>query len=177
LGKDWYGSLEASELPRPGREVIPHNGHEVQERLARLFAGGEGFVRVIYWVDVASFLVFGAFVMTRGGWNARFLLGMGLALAGFTLWMVARFQLGESLSARAQAKALVITGLYSRFRHPIYLFGGLAFVGLLVAWGSVWGFLYLLSLPIQIWRIRKEEAVMDNRFGEAYRRYKASTWF
>jgi protein-S-isoprenylcysteine O-methyltransferase Ste14 len=102
---------------------------------------------------------------------------MGLALVCFALWMVARVQLGESFSAKAQAKALVTTGLYSKFRHPIYLFGGLAFAGLFVAWGKVWGFLYLLSLPIQIRRIRKEETVLMRSFGETYHRYKASTWF
>jgi protein-S-isoprenylcysteine O-methyltransferase Ste14 len=101
-----------------------------------------------------------------------------MAVLGFALWMVARVQLGKSFSVRAQARALVTTGLYSKFRHPIYLFGELAFAGLFIAWGKLIGFLYfVLVCAVQILRIRKEEAVLEQAFGEEYRRYKASTWF
>jgi protein-S-isoprenylcysteine O-methyltransferase Ste14 len=35
----------------------------------------------------------------------------------------------------------------------------------------------LSSIPLQIWRIGKEAQVLETRFGDAYRAYRASTWF
>jgi hypothetical protein len=52
-----------------------------------------------------------------------------MAAAGFVLWILARVQLGSSFAVTAQAKALVTAGLYAKFRHPVYLFGGVAFTG------------------------------------------------
>jgi protein-S-isoprenylcysteine O-methyltransferase Ste14 len=93
--------------------------------------------------------------------------------------MVARVQLRKSSSVRAKAKALVTTGLYSKFRHPIYFFGELAFAGLFLAWGKLIPALafFVLTCPTQIVRSRKEEAVLEKAFGEESRQYKASTWF
>ena len=73
---------------------------------------------------------------------------------------------------------LVTKGLYSKFRHPIYLFRGIAFLGLFIAWGKLIPLLcFLLIYPLQILRARKEEKVLEQAFGEEYRRYKAGTWF
>ena len=74
---------------------------------------------------------------------------------------------------------MVTTGLYSKFRHPIYFFGELAFAGLFLAWGELIPALafFVLTCPTQIVRSRKEEAVLEKAFGEEYRQYKASTWF
>jgi len=38
--------------------------------------------------------------------------------------------------------------------------------------------LVLLPLPaMQVWRARAEAKVLEARFGEEYRRYRAGTWF
>jgi protein-S-isoprenylcysteine O-methyltransferase Ste14 len=102
-----------------------------------------------------------------------------MAVVSFTLWMFARIQLGRSFSVRAEAKALVTTGLYSKFRHPVYLFGELAFAGLFLAWGKPIPALvyFALFIPTQIVRARKEERVLEQAFGDEYRRYRARTWF
>ena len=136
-------------------------------------------LRAIYWIDLVVFLGFGVYVFSQWQWNVRYLVGIGIAVASFALWMVARVQLGKSFSVRAQARALVTTGLYSKFRHPIYLFGELAFAGLFLAWGELIPALayFVLICPAQIVRSRKEEAVLEEAFGEEYRQYKASTWF
>ena len=78
------------------------------------------------WIDAVAFLVFAAMLLFYGRWGVRFIAGMRIAAAGFALWTVARLQLGSSFSARARANQLVTTGLYSKFRHPIYLFGQFA---------------------------------------------------
>ena len=116
--------------------------------------------------------------MLRWQRSVRYLLGIGIAAVSFGLWFTARVQLGKSFAVRAQAKRLVTTGLYSKFRHPIYVFLGLAYGGLFIAWGNLIALLcFVLYLPIQILRARKEEAVLEEAFGEEYRRYRAATWF
>ena len=136
-------------------------------------------MKILYWIDICIFLAFAVFVVSREPSSTRYLIGVGMAVAGFALSILARVQLGRSFSIRARAKTLVTTGLYSKFRHPIYLFGGIANLGLFIAWGKLIPLLCLLLFypPLQILRIRKEENVLEQAFGEEYRRYRASTWF
>ena len=135
-------------------------------------------MKIIYWIDVAFYLCFATFVVSQNQQTNRFYAGIGMAIVGFTLWMLARVQLGKSFVIRAGARALVTRGLYSKIRHPIYFFAGIAFLGLFVAWGKLYplvGFLVVYSS--QLVRIRREGKVLEDAFGEEYRRYKQSTWF
>jgi|SRR5262249_18037521 len=52
-------------------------------------------------------------------WGAMQTAGLVLLIIGFTLWTVARFQLGSSFTVTAQPRQLVTHGLYSRIRNPI----------------------------------------------------------
>jgi protein-S-isoprenylcysteine O-methyltransferase Ste14 len=132
----------------------------------------------LFWIEVLCFLGLGAFVIYHGPWNTRGLIGIAMAVVGFGLWMLARVQLGRSFAVRAQANTLVTTCLYSKFRHPIYLFGGIAYLGLFISWGKLIPLLcFLLIYPVQILRARKEQKVLEQAFGEEYRGYKAGTWF
>jgi protein-S-isoprenylcysteine O-methyltransferase Ste14 len=86
--------------------------------------------------------------------------------------------LGRSFSVQAKATALVTTGIYSRIRNPIYVFGALMIVGILIWAHQPWWLLVLVVLvPLQVWRARKEERVLEERFGEEYRDYNRKTWF
>jgi protein-S-isoprenylcysteine O-methyltransferase Ste14 len=111
-------------------------------------------------------------------WSTEKVIGAGIAGISFPLFVLARWQLGSSFSVRAKASRLVTTGLYSRVRNPIYLFGGLFIVGLSL-FVSVWGPLVvaLVIAPMQIVRARREEWVLAEAFGEEYERYKSKTWF
>jgi protein-S-isoprenylcysteine O-methyltransferase Ste14 len=53
-----------------------------------------------------------------------------------------------------------------------------AYFGALLAL-QVWPllFIWLALVPIQFFRIGKEEKVLDAAFGEAYREYRRGTWF
>ncbi len=111
-------------------------------------------------------------------WTAVQSLGICLMAAGFILWTTARFQLGKSLTVTAQARKLVTQGLYSRIRNPIYVFGSCVIAGLILVTGRTkWLLVFLLIIPLQIWRIRKESQVLENNFGDEYRTYRRSTWF
>jgi protein-S-isoprenylcysteine O-methyltransferase Ste14 len=135
-------------------------------------------MKFLYWIDVFIYLCLASFLLSRPSWDIQYLVGSGIAALGLSLWILARLQLGKSFSVSAQAKKLVTTGLYSKFRHPIYYFAGVAFSGLFIAWGKLYPFLvFLLMYSFQILRMKKEEAVLEQAFGDEYRRYRASTWF
>lgn len=111
-------------------------------------------------------------------WTGMQSAGVGVLAAGFILWTIARFQLGSSLTVSAQAKQLVSRGLYSRIRNPIYVFGSCVIAGLILVLGRpVWLLVFLAVIPLQIWRARKESQVLEAKFGEEYRKYRAATWF
>ena len=113
----------------------------------------------------------------EGVWGAHQLVGLAIVLPSFLLWGLARLQLGESFSIRPQAKALVTHGLYSKIRNPIYLFGSLMVAGLFVYSGNPWFFLlFLVLIPVQVIRLRKESQVLEATFGDSYRSYKRHTW-
>jgi protein-S-isoprenylcysteine O-methyltransferase Ste14 len=111
-------------------------------------------------------------------WSTAKRIGAVIAGISFPLFVLARWQLGSSFSVKAKASRLVTTGLYSRIRNPIYLFGGLVIVGLslfLSPWGPL--VVALVIVPLQVVRARREERVLAEAFGEEYERYKSTTWF
>ena len=94
------------------------------------------------------------------------------------LWFVARRQLGVAFSVRPQARQLVATGLYAKLRHPIYVFGTMAFLLVLLALlGRPALAIWAVLIPIQVIRARREEAVLAEAFGAEYEAYRSSTWF
>jgi protein-S-isoprenylcysteine O-methyltransferase Ste14 len=111
-------------------------------------------------------------------WSPLRVAGLVLMFPALALLTVARFQLGNSFSMTPQAKNLVTHGIYSRIRNPVYFFGTFVFVGLFLFLERPW--LLLLIVPVlilQIIRARAESRVLEEHFGEEYRRYRASTWF
>jgi protein-S-isoprenylcysteine O-methyltransferase Ste14 len=105
-------------------------------------------------------------------------IGLFLLVPGFILWTIARFQLGRSFTLSAQAIQLVTRGLYSRIRNPVYVFGSCVIAGLILLGGRpLWLLVFVIIIPLQIWRVGKEAQVLEARFGDAYRAYRASTWF
>ncbi len=111
-------------------------------------------------------------------WTVMQDVGICLLAGGFILWTTARFQLGKSLAVTAQAKQLVTRGLYSRIRNPIYVFGSCVIAGVILTLGRpAWLLVFLAIIPLQIWRSRKESSVLEAKFGDEYRKYRAGTWF
>jgi protein-S-isoprenylcysteine O-methyltransferase Ste14 len=111
-------------------------------------------------------------------WTPQHIAGLAIAGPALLLFMLARIQLGSAFSVEAKATALVTRGLYSRIRNPIYTFGGLLLVGVIVWMNRPWLLpIFVVLIPIQIIRSRKEEQVLTEKFGEAFREYKRKTWF
>jgi protein-S-isoprenylcysteine O-methyltransferase Ste14 len=111
-------------------------------------------------------------------WTPLRIAGLVLLTVGLILLTVSRIQLGNSFSLTPQAKKLVTHGIYSRIRNPIYFFGVFVFLGIFLFIKQP--LLLLLVVPVlilQITRARAEARVLEEHFGDEYRRYKASTWF
>ena len=111
-------------------------------------------------------------------WPPLRIAGAVIALASLILILIARFQLGQAFSIRAKATRLVTTGLYTRLRNPIYVFGCFFFLGMAMFIPFWWLLLALIIvIPMQIARARREAAVLETRFGDEYRLYRQQTWF
>jgi protein-S-isoprenylcysteine O-methyltransferase Ste14 len=111
-------------------------------------------------------------------WTPWQIAGLAIFVPSFVLFVLARIELGRAFSIKAKASTLVTTGLYARIRNPIYVFGGLMSLGIFVFAHRPWLLLIWLALiPMQMSRVRKEEQVLEAKFGDAYRDYKRRTWF
>lgn len=105
-------------------------------------------------------------------------IGLGLGLIGLGGVILARYTLGRSFSVAARATELVTRGIYSRIRNPIYVSGMVFLVGLLLMWQQPYlGIVLVALIPMQIIRARREARVLEAEFGDAYREYRARTWF
>jgi protein-S-isoprenylcysteine O-methyltransferase Ste14 len=111
-------------------------------------------------------------------WTAWRIAGIVIAAPAFLLFVAARLQLGASFSVQAKATTLVTTGVYSRIRNPIYIFGGMFVLGIIIWMGRPWLLLiFAVMIPLQVVRSRNEERVLTEKFGAAYLDYKQKTWF
>jgi len=106
-------------------------------------------------------------------------LGVALSALGLGLRVAAMRQLGVRFSpfvAMQREHALETTGWYARVRHPGYL------GSLLASWGAAIVFGSAMALPLafamtlfQLDRVRREERLLGEQFGDAWRAYAART--
>jgi protein-S-isoprenylcysteine O-methyltransferase Ste14 len=105
-------------------------------------------------------------------------VGWPLFVFGVTLGCVAIFgfrQLRTPVDPTARAERLATEGIYAVTRNPMYLGAVIAFFGLGLARGSSWLLILTCFLPLALQRlaVEREEAHLESRFGEDYRRYKS----
>lgn len=127
---------------------------------------------------VATALLLTFIVLWPGRWNEQRIAGSILLMVGVGLVSLARFQLGRSFSITPQARKLVTHGLYSKIRNPVYVFAAVAMTGffMIVQRPALW-ILFAFVGVVQIMRARKEAQVLEAKFGDEYRAYRAQTWF
>lgn len=133
----------------------------------------------LHWSDVVYFLGLSAAVFAFGVHNWIWGAGLVFAAVFFVLWIVARLQLGTSFTVAAEARKLVSSGFYRWLSHPIYYFGALSHLGLVVAFQHWWLLPIWFGIPgpFQLARMKREDAVLDAEFGEAFRRLRRGTIF
>ena len=123
----------------------------------------------------ALWLVFTSEIGPRGPVRS---VGLALGVIGLAGVIAARYTLGRSFSVTPQARALVTTGIYSRIRNPIYVSGEVLLIGVaIMLWKLSLLLVFLLVIPMQIWRARSEARVLEDKFGDEYREYRRRTWF
>jgi len=105
--------------------------------------------------------------------------GVALAGAGLAVRIVAMAQLGARFSplvALQHGHVLETRGLYARIRHPGYLGACLAALGGALAFGGGLALPLVVAMGLLLWaRAGREEAMLERRFGEDYRRYCAQS--
>ena len=105
--------------------------------------------------------------------------GVAVAAAGLAIRIAAMARLGSRFTPilTVQPGHLLETGgLYARIRHPGYLGSLLASLGTALAFGSGIGLLPVLAFgALLAARIRREERLLAEHFGGAWREYRSRT--
>ncbi len=105
--------------------------------------------------------------------------GLTICTTGWYFLKKAFSDLGENYSPIFDAylpKQLVTSGLYSKIRHPIYLFNLFISFGLAIMSGSGWVLLgALISFVLLMIGIEREEQYLTKAYGE-YKAYSQSSW-
>ncbi len=116
--------------------------------------------------------------MLPGGAAFRW-AGVAISASGLAVRIAAMTRLGARFAptlALQPEHALETGGLYARIRHPGYLGAWLAALGAALAFGSATGLAAaLLFGTLMAARARREEALLERHFGEAWRDYRART--
>ena len=131
--------------------------------------------QAIFLISIAA----GLLIREAAGppWTTLRFTGLLVMIVSLALVFVARVQLGAASRVTARAEMLVTTGLYSRVRHPIYMFGTLAIAGYALWSRRGWVALALVVIvPLQWVRARRETQVLRARFGEAYETWQRRCW-
>ena len=72
---------------------------------------------------------------------------------------------------------LIKHGIYKYIRHPISLAGILYIVGIPLIFSSRYGFVIMLAIaPLVLYRLKLEEQMLVEKFGDEYREYMKKTW-
>jgi protein-S-isoprenylcysteine O-methyltransferase Ste14 len=107
-------------------------------------------------------------------------IGIGLGVLGtiLLLWALDAFRRHRTtMLPHKGASSLITDGPYRRFRNPIYLGEALIFFGIAEATKNVWFVIAAFVFAILVTRLAivPEERHLEEKFGDAYRNYKART--
>jgi protein-S-isoprenylcysteine O-methyltransferase Ste14 len=109
-------------------------------------------------------------------WN---IVGLCLFIVGLSIAIVAACTLKRFYSSTLVTREdhqLITHGVYRFARHPLYLGVLIAIMGAPVYAPSLYGFLILsLLIPIFLFRIKIEEDMLTERFGDEYQAYRRAT--
>lgn len=133
------------------------------------------------WTDPESYRSYSAFIWRDSLAMVPLLGGAALILAGNALDVWGYTVLFRSCSIVPEARELTVRGPYRFVRHPVYL-------GQMLAQGGIWlvfarahlilVLFFVAFVSIQLYRAAVEERVLEQAFGDRYRKWKQATyWF
>lgn len=106
-------------------------------------------------------------------------VGLCLFLIGVSMRRVAKRTLGEYYSYGLRTlpnHKLIKHGIYKHIRHPISLAMILYSPAIPLIFSSLYGFLLMLGLiPCTLYRVKIEESMLLEKFGDEYREYVKKT--
>lgn len=138
------------------------------EKLTKRFLPISSFVLVVF-----IFVYLGTHEM-----NLFRVVSILVTLIGYYLWFLGRKDLGLAYSLIPKAKHLVTTGIYSKIRHPLYMSQLLVLGGVISFIGEKWLlWLFFMIFLIQLYRRKKEEQILSEKFKDEYVDYMKRTWF
>jgi protein-S-isoprenylcysteine O-methyltransferase Ste14 len=143
----------------------------------------------LYWLPLAAaFLLLGPGEWYGHTWLREgivphtvpfFAVALVLVVTGVALAVWSRVVLGRNWSSVVQIKRdheLIEAGPYRYIRHPIYTDILLAFIGSAVKVGDVRGIFAVLIVFPSFWRkLRMEERMLGETFGDTYAAYRRRT--
>ncbi len=117
-------------------------------------------------------------IFPRSAWVSSF--GIGLVSLGVVLFVWARHTLSKNYSGHISVKSgqtLVQSGPYRFIRHPAYSGYLLMALGISLGYSSMAGLISVLALllPSLVYRMKVEEKLLAEHFGEAYYQYMLRT--
>ena len=103
---------------------------------------------------------------------ALFLLGLASAIIGARTFK----RIGTNTNPMRPALALAGEGVFAHLRNPMYVGMGLVVLGIVIAFAFEWTLFALIvgALVMHFGVVLREERYLERKFGEDYRRYKAS---
>lgn len=160
---------------RVGGDKIDRTQEGVPLMIVLRVAGFALWLSVFVYVINPDWLMFAALPIP----DALRWFGLGLCLIALPLMVWMFRSLGNNITDTVQTRAraqLVVRGPYQYIRHPLYSFGVLFFIGLMLMAAN--GLIMLFgatALVMLILRTPTEEKMLTEKFGDAYREYMART--
>ena len=105
------------------------------------------------------------------GWLGTIVFALALALVAWAISTMTRA--GSNVPTSLPTTTIVETGPYRFTRNPIYVGMVMGLIGLAIAFNSLWLLMTLVpfALVISYGVITREEAYLERKFGDVYRRY------
>ena len=106
-------------------------------------------------------------------------IGFIICAIGVIFIIAGIITLGEYFTTSIIPKGLVTTGIYSKIRHPMFIGAILVYIGIVVIFQSIIGFLLVLFIliPFFIYSAIEEEKILSEKFKDKYIAYKKKTLF
>jgi protein-S-isoprenylcysteine O-methyltransferase Ste14 len=166
-----------AEVFSPGTAAARHyRKDEDQSRLTSWVLGLSFFTNVLAPI-LESRYKFGPALPPAQWWNW---LGLLLFAAGsiMRLWAIRHTGAGFFPHVKVDAKLKLVTGgPYAQVRHPSYLGLLVSYLGFAFLFNSLIGAIALavLAMPAVVLRILKEEHLLSQQFGDAWKKYQIHT--
>jgi protein-S-isoprenylcysteine O-methyltransferase Ste14 len=158
--------------------LVIRTGYELLKKAGKVNTENPLIFAVVF---VAMGLMLGSWPIMCSSDPIRLHLPGALHLLGLYVWIIGS---GLALAALIQLRGvenidhLITSGLFSKFRHPMYL----GFIFWITGWVIYSGAVVSLVVGfigignILFWRRLEEEKLIDC-YGEAYQKYSQGTWF